>query len=221
MILPQDILCRQHSRKHGVVHVIVTVHAAPADGLKVFKVLKVFFDDIKLLIISPVINGVRLGLAKHKTVLYFSVVDKIQFHQLPGGHLQQVGVGHRPDFISFGTEVFHAYVCLFRIRNHGVTPVPKVLDAAHSNIRAVNIQPLIRKKITLVYYEPYHNKGPVREPGARLKDPVRCRRFKNPHKFAQRGTGDDVPDRYFFRRATVHKDHTCDQAVLMLQGGHS
>ena len=94
--------------------------------------------------------------------------------------------------VAFGTEILHAHTCFSGIRDHGRAPVLEVLDAADLDVRAVNVDPLIREEVLLVDDKPDNNKRSVGEAAGGREHIFRGFRGESGHEPGDRHAGDDM-----------------------------
>jgi len=74
----------QHAADHGMVLIVVAVHPVAADGLRVFDCCQELPNDLPMLTVLHVIDGVSLRLAKYHSVFHVLQVSQSQAGNLPG-----------------------------------------------------------------------------------------------------------------------------------------
>ena len=99
---------RLHSREHGVVHIIVSVHTVSADTIKVINTIKVFTHLVEFVVCAKV-SGVSLFDPYTNGVLNVGFIDDTDFFELVKSKLSELPVGHIPVFVALVTEVFESH----------------------------------------------------------------------------------------------------------------
>src|SRR5256885_1128337 len=96
----QDVLDGEHSRHHGMVLVVVLVHAVAADEMQRREALGQFgADRLDVLLVALVVDGIGLLLAHDATVLDVVLGRKADDGELLLGERYQVGIGGIPESV--------------------------------------------------------------------------------------------------------------------------
>ena len=136
--------------EHGVVLVVVAVHAVAADGLEVREALEVGPEGVHMGTVFGVVNGVSVEFADH-----MAFEAKVGFFGEPEvgdfgfGEVDEVGVGFRPEVVAAGAKVFHAEHGAGAFGNHVGGPVAEILDAADADFGGVDVDPIVGENVGL------------------------------------------------------------------------
>jgi hypothetical protein len=95
-----NITCRQQSRHHGMVLIIVMMHAITTNGLQIGELTNPVLDHLQMLLVGLVIDGIGLRHSYDKRVLDFRGLDQADLFCFPDGQLSQVVIGGRPKIIA-------------------------------------------------------------------------------------------------------------------------
>ena len=87
MIPTKDVSCRERTGQHGVVLIVVAMHAIPAHRLKIFKSDHPSFDGLDCLLIGSIVNRIGFRLPDYTPIDDFGAVTKPQCFELACGKL--------------------------------------------------------------------------------------------------------------------------------------
>src|SRR5690606_12768685 len=119
---------RQHAGKHGMILVVIAMQAVSTDGLEVLEPIYKIFDRLQILTIFGIVDGIRLGNAKHTAIQYITGPGQPDAFKLLLRKLDEVRVRHGPEVVPFGAKVLQPQAGRRRIRDHIRAPVLEVLD---------------------------------------------------------------------------------------------
>jgi hypothetical protein len=111
--------------------------------------------------------------------------------ELALGELDELLVAHGPKPVTLCAKIFEAKASLCGVRYHVRAPVLKILDPTDLHFRIVDVDPVIREKVRLVYDTNDGKKIPVSEPFGGI-DNVSRRRFQTTDEFGHRHARDEA-----------------------------
>ena len=115
----QNILSAKHRRHHGVILVVVLVHAVPTDQVQVGKAgLQLDRDGLDVTSVIVIVNRIRFLLPNDTAIEHVPFFGQSDLHQFACGQLDQLFVFRIPDAVVLETEIFQAVAGLVRIRHH-------------------------------------------------------------------------------------------------------
>ena len=83
----KDVSCCERTGQHGVVLIVVPVHAVPTYRLKIFEGDHPSFDGFDCRLIGGIVNGIGFRLPDHASIDDFGAVSKPQCFELDCGKL--------------------------------------------------------------------------------------------------------------------------------------
>ena len=99
-----DVVDRGHGCEHGMVHVVVAVHAVAADQPEVVDAVQEVADRLKP-VITPEIARICLGHADDRSVQNIGLVREADGGQFPTGQGEQITVGQAPQCLVLIAEI--------------------------------------------------------------------------------------------------------------------
>jgi len=137
-----DILNRRHSGQHGVVLVVVFVHAIAADEEKVLKPVSIVPNYVEA-VIRAKIGRISFGNANHMRVFDFLSLENADLRNFVDGQARHLIVIELPQGIGLVAEVFQADPNLVRAAYKPRAPVVEDLQSADLHIRLLNVDPVV------------------------------------------------------------------------------
>ena len=234
VVRAEEVLDRQHRGVHGVVLVVVLVHAVAADEVQAASMLVEVLDDV--LDVAPVLGvvvRVRLGHAHHEASLDLVRLHEPELLELLGRERDEVIVRGRPELVALEHEVLQSEAGLV-VLHHVRRPRAEVLDAADLDLRGVDVDPVVGERGRLGHDERDGEEVAVMQRVAGGADRVGHRRVDrgdevvHRHRRDHRGRGDPIAaavgtlDRYGVDDVAgrVHADDTCRHEHLTATGDH-
>src|SRR5581483_2477576 len=126
-----------------MILVVVAMHTVPADREYVAQSVEITSYPADSAV-RPQIRGVCLGHSYHRAVEHVRQVDQPDLGQLAAGEVEETRIGHAPELIVLGTEVFQAEPDGGRVGDQARTPVVENLQPTHLDIGLLNINPIVR-----------------------------------------------------------------------------
>lgn len=137
--------CR-HRRKHGMVHIIVSVHAVPANKVEIL-----VGRDIILYLAEIVIGSeiCRIGFLHSDEAAIQNIfpINDPNSCQLLYGEIYELGILLGPKGIPLIAKIFQSYPDSIGIRNHIRAPIVKDLNPAKFYIAFLYVYPGVRNYI--------------------------------------------------------------------------
>ena len=146
----QNIFHAQHRGHHGVVLIVVFVHAVAADEMQIRITIVEFFAngrDMRGVIV--VVNRIRFLLPNDAAVEHVAFLGQADLHQLALGQFDQIFVFRIPEAVVLETEIFEAVTSFVGIRHHLGRPGTEVLDAADFDARVVDVNPVVIERVAV------------------------------------------------------------------------
>ena len=144
--ISQNIFDAQHRGHHGVILIVVLMHAVAADQMQIRITVVEFLangGDVPRVIV--VVNRIRFLLTND------AAIDKVPFpgqsnlNQLAPGEFDQIGIARIPQPVVLEAEIFETVTNLIGIRNHLRRPGAEVLNATNFDAWIVNVDPIVIK----------------------------------------------------------------------------
>ena len=133
-----------------MILVVIAVQAVAPDGDEVVKRLNEPAHMAEVLAVGAVIHRVGLLDAVHAPVDHVRALRQPHPRHLLRAELDQIRIGHVPQFVAFVAEVLQAQAGLALVRHHVRAPIFEVLDAAYFDIRLVDVNPVVGKEVRLI-----------------------------------------------------------------------
>ncbi len=197
----QHVVDRRHGGEHGVVHVVVAVHAVAADQEEVLERIE---PALKLAesAVGAEVGGIRFGHPDHRAVDDGAWLDDSDLGQLPGRQVDELRVGLDPQIVVLVAEILHPDPDLGRIGDHVRAPVVEDLHPAHQHVGLLDVDPVVADQLgppagpaldfELIHQEPHGDEVAVDEPLADPADRVRRIHGERSHQLLDRHRGEAV-----------------------------
>ena len=173
--------------EHGVVLVIVAVHAVAAHGLEVGEALEIGSEGVHMGTVFGVVDGVGVEFADHMAfeaeVGFFGETQAGDFFFCKRN---EFGIGHRPEVVAARAEVFHAERGAGAFGDHVGGPVAEILDAADADFGGVDVDPIVGENVGLAAGERDDEKVAVAQAAGGFEN---HRRRGGREVFDERGNG--------------------------------
>src|SRR6185503_45913 len=117
-----DRVDRLLRRQHGVILVVVAVHAVASGQEKVRKRVQVFaqFAEAR---VAAIVAGIGFRNPDHDAVEMVRRCSQVQALHFGDSQLHQIAVRHRPELVAFAAEVLHPYPDRVRVPDEVGAPV--------------------------------------------------------------------------------------------------
>lgn len=144
----EEVFCGEDGGHHGVVLVVVFVHAVAADDLKVGEVFEGGFDDVDVVLVTRRVDGIGFFHADDGAVVDFIGADEAELLKFIFAEGDELFVGGVPKFVVFEAKIFEAEAggCVCIGEELGA-PVVEVLDAAEFYGGVVDVDPVVGEKM--------------------------------------------------------------------------
>ena len=148
----QDIFHAQHRRHHGVVLVIVFVHPVAANEMEIrITLFELLANGADVLGVIVVVNRISFFLANHRAVEHVTGFGQTYLKQLALGQLDQVFILRIPNAVVFEAEILKTVTRFVGVRYHLGRPGTEILDPADFDVRIVDVNPVVVKRIAILY----------------------------------------------------------------------
>ena len=181
-----------HRRQHGVVLVVVLVHAVAADRVQVRNRIDERSDDVEMSAVRRVVDGIRLRHPDDAAIHDIPLLCETKGLELPARLIDQIRVLALPEAVALEAEVLEPEACRARRRHHRRAPVVEVLNAADLDPGSVNVDPVVREQLVLLQHERDSQKVAIPQAFGRFVDRRGHAGGHRTHQAANRHRRDEV-----------------------------
>src|ERR1700722_15588350 len=136
-----------------MILIIVAMQAVATRSLKIPEFVQPTLDDFQCFTVAIVVNRIGLQLPNDGAIHNARPRRETKSVKLVGRKIDQVAIGQRPEPVAGMTEKFHSDARMPLIGYHVGRPRTEVLNSSDLHLRAVNIDPVVRKGIAMVQNE--------------------------------------------------------------------
>lgn len=152
-VLAGEVAGSEKGGHHGVVLVVVFVHAIAANDLEVVERGEGVADGGDFLGVGGGVNGVGFGHANDAAIEDVNGLDEAELGEFAGAKSNEVLVGGVPEAVAFEAEVFESEAGDVGGGDHFTAPIIEVLNAAEFDGGVVDVDPVVREKVGLTNHE--------------------------------------------------------------------
>ena len=183
----QNIFHAQHRGHHGVVLIVVFVHAVAADQVQVRTTgLQFLSNDSNVLCVIVIVNRIRFFLTHDATIDEIAFLGETDLNQFAPCEVDQLAVARIPKTVVFETEIFETVTDLVRIGHHLRRPGTEVLDTADLYAWVVNVDPVVIKHVAIFQDQHHRDKVAIFEAFGRALRSLIHRRRQTTNQFPHR-----------------------------------
>jgi hypothetical protein len=150
----QNIFDAEHRGHHGVILIVILVHAVAADEVQVrITILQFLTDRCDVPRVIVIINGICFFLTNDTAIDQVPLFGQADLNQLTLGQLDQVAIARIPKTVMLKAELFEAVADLIGIGHHLGRPGAEVLDATNLHAWVVNVDPIVIEHMSIFQNE--------------------------------------------------------------------